>query len=310
MKNYDISVVLPIFNESENVFELFQRLTAALSTISNNYEIIFCADPCTDDTLSKILEYRKLDSRIKLIVMSRRFGQQAATMAGLRAAKGACVVIMDSDLQDPPEFISTLHKKYLEGYDVVHARRKKRLGESKLRLAITHCGYWLINKLSNTSIPRNVGEFKIFSRRMVDSLVQLNEYNIFLKGLVSYVGYKQTIIDYIRDARFAGTPHYSQLWGSIPLSLNGIYCYSNKPLHLISLLGIITALSSLLLVVIFIFLKISGITTISGLTTILVLISFFSGLILFSLGVLGEYVGRMFDEVKGRPQYIIEAEYL
>jgi len=310
MTNYEISVVLPIYNESANIAELLDRLRTTLSAISESYELIFCADPCTDNTLDKILSYRKSDNRVKLIVMSRRFGQQAATMAGLRASKGKAIVIMDSDLQDPPEFISELYVKFSEGFDVVHARRIKRLGESRLRLIITHIGYWLINKLSNTSIPRNVGEFKIFSRRMVNSLVSLNEYNIFLKGLVSYVGYKQVIIDYVRDPRFAGSPHYSQLWGSIPLSLNGIYCYSNKPLHLISLLGLGTAASSFLLICFFIILKIIGITTISGLTTVLILISFFSGLILFSLGILGEYIGRMFDEVKGRPQYIVECEYL
>jgi glycosyltransferase involved in cell wall biosynthesis len=308
-KEIEISVVVPIFNESENIDHLLERLKSTLESISPHYEIIFSADPCSDDTVEKILAVRKLDQRIKLITMSRRFGQPAATMAALSRSMGKCCVLIDADLQDPPEFIIDLYKKHKEGFDVVHARRSKRIGENFIRLAITHVGYWVINQLSTTNIPRNVGDFKLISRRVVDEVTKLNESNIFIKGLVSFVGYRQISIDYIRDARYSGVPHYSQLWGSIPQSLNGIYCYSNKPLHLVSLLGVASTLGAFLLIILFIIAKLLGTPFASGLVTIVVVVAFFSGLILFSIGILGEYIGRIFDEVKGRPRYIVESEY-
>jgi dolichol-phosphate mannosyltransferase len=310
MSDILISAVLPIYNEEKNISELINRLTKALSIISEKYEIIFAADPCTDNTENKIKQARSGNHKIKMIVMSRRFGQQAATLAGIKVAKGQYIVILDSDLQDPPELIPDMYQKIFEGFQVVHARRVKRLGEKKLRLVITHIGYWLINRLSYTDIPRNVGEFKIMTRKFVYELLELKEYNIFLKGLVSYVGYKQGFVDYVRDARFSGEPHYSQLWGSIPLSLNGIICYSNKPLQVISLVGILFSIISFILMITFIIMKIFGFIPIGGLATVLVMLSFFCGLILFSIGILGEYIGRMFDEVKGRPSYIIEKNYL
>lgn len=304
-----ISVVVPVYNEESNIDSLISRLTNVLKGAVSDYEIIFSADPCTDNTIEKILAHRANNSSIKLIVMSRRFGQPAATMAGLKKAIGDCIVIMDADLQDPPEVIASMIDKYLDGFDVVHARRAKRLGENKLRLLITHVGYYVINILSSTYIPRNVGEFKMLSRRVVDSMLQLGEANIFIKGLVSYVGYKQGVIEYVRDARFSGAAHYSQLWGSIPLALNGIYCYSNKPLHIISLIGFASSTISLFLILIFLITKLIGFPFASGIVTLSILLSFFSGLILFSIGVLGEYIGRIFDEVKGRPNYIIDTEY-
>ena len=305
-----LSIVLPIYNEEKNVNELLSRLHKTLNGLELNYEIIFCLDPCTDSTEKLLLEARKNNRHIKLITMARRFGQPAATIAGIQHSKGEFVVIMDSDLQDPPEIIPQLFQKISEGYEVVHARRIKRLGEKRLRLIITNIGYLCINKLSTTSIPRNVGDFKIMTRKFVNNLLALNEYNIFIKGLVSYVGYRQGFVDYIRDARFAGVAHYSQLWGSIPLALHGIICYSNRPLQLISLCGFFTSLVSFVLMIVFLLLKISGHTNVTGLTTILVLISFFSGLILFGMGVLGEYIGRIFDEVKGRPRYIVDKCYI
>lgn len=305
-----ISVVIPVYNEESNVDILIKRLCAVFKNLNSPYEIIFSADPCTDNTLQIILKHRSENPSIKLLVMSRRFGQPAATIAGLKVSTGDCVVIMDADLQDPPEVITDMVSKYVSGFDVVHARRAKRLGESKIRLVITHVGYYVINKLSSTYIPRNVGEFKMLSRRVVDSMLELGEANIFIKGLVSYVGFKQGMIEYVRDARFAGAAHYSQLWGSIPLALNGIYCYSNKPLHVISLIGFFSSSVSFSLIVIFLVAKLIGLPFASGIVTLAILLSFFSGLILFSIGVLGEYVGRIFNEVKGRPIYIIAEKYL
>jgi glycosyltransferase involved in cell wall biosynthesis len=305
-----LSVIIPVFNESTNIDELISRLDNVFNKLNINYEIIFSADPCTDDTIEKILSYRENNSNIKLIKMSRRFGQPAATLAGLASSRGDCIVFMDADLQDPPEVLVPLFNKFKDGYDVVHAKRIKRLGENPLRLLITHIGYKVINSLSTTSIPRNVGDFKIISRRVANEILKLRESNIFIKGLVSFVGFSQTSIDYIRESRFSGNAHYSQLWGSIPQALNGIYCYSNKPLHFLSILGFTSASISFLLITAFIIFKLSGAPIASGITSVLVLISFFGGLILFSIGVLGEYIGRIYEEVKLRPKYIIEKEYL
>ena len=181
-KEIEISVVIPIYNESENIDQLLVRLKNSLEKITPLYELIFSADPCSDDTVEKILAAREFDRRIKLMTMSRRFGQPAATMAGLKKSTGRCCVLIDADLQDPPEFIIDLYKKYKEGFDVVHARRSKRMGENFVRLAITHIGYWVISKLSTTNIPRNVGDFKLISRKVVNENVKLTESKIFIKG--------------------------------------------------------------------------------------------------------------------------------
>jgi len=306
-----ISIVIPIYNESANIDHLIKRLIDVCELKLNiSYEIIFCADPCTDDTVDKILNHRLHNNNIKLLLMSRRFGQPAATMAGMNKSSGDFVIIMDADLQDPPELIPLMINKYYEGFEVVHAKRTKRLGEKKLRLIITHIGYKIINYLSTTSIPRNVGDYKLISRKVVNQVILLNEYNIFIKGLVSYVGYKQAEVEYVRDERFAGVAHYSQLWGSIPQALNGIYCYSNKPLQFISILGAVSSILSILLIIGFVIAKLCGAKIASGITSVIIIISFFAGLILFSIGILGEYIGRIYEEVKLRPRYIIEKEFL
>ena len=305
--NIELSYIVPIYNESSNIDELILRILKVTEKITTEYEIIFCADPCTDDTIEKIQNYHLINNKIKLILMSRRFGQAAATMAGLSFCKGNCSVILDADLQDPPELTLSLYDKFLNGYDVVHAKRIKRLGENKIRIFITHIGYKIINYLSSTSIPANVGDFKLISRKAINEINKLHESNIFIRGLVSFVGFKQTYVEYIRDKRLSGKPHYSQLWGSIPQALNGIYCYSNKPIYFISLIGIISAIISLFIIIIFVFLKLSGSPIASGITSVLVLISLFGGLILFSIGILGEYIGRIYEEVKSRPRYIVES---
>ena len=306
----EISIVVPVYNESENIEILTSRLIKTLSKITERYEIIFSCDPCTDDTIDKIQLLRNKNHRIKYLLMSRRFGQPAATISGIAKSTGNCCILIDADLQDPPELILDLYAKHQEGYDVVHAKRKKRVGENWFRLAVTHIGYWLINWLSETDIPRNVGDFKLISRRVCVTVAAFEERNIFIKGLVSYAGFKQTSIEYIRDARYAGTAHYSQLWGSIPQSLNGVYCYSNKPLHLISLLGFSSAFLSIIISMIFIIAKIFGVDFPTGFVTIILLMSFYFGLLIFSIGILGEYIGRIFNEVKKRPTYIIDSEFL
>jgi len=310
MSDIEISVVIPAYNEETNIRPLIGRLSSVLEKITQNYEIIFSIDPSKDNTVDSILMARSLDQRIKMILMSRRYGQPAASIAGLSKAIGRVCVLIDADLQDPPELIAEMYSKYMDGYDIVHTKRTTRKGENLIRLAVTHFGYWLINKLSTTDIPRNVGEYKLFSRRALDSLLLVRDKNIFIKGLVSYIGFKQIIVEYDRDPRASGEPHYSQLFGSISLSLHGLFCYSNVPLHYISFLGFISTIFSAILIFGFIIGKICGLNFASGLVTTIVVISFFSGIIIFSIGILGEYIGRIFDEVKDRPRYIIDKEFL
>jgi dolichol-phosphate mannosyltransferase len=305
----DLSIILPVYNEADNISMLVTRLESALNAVTEKYEIIFSADPCTDNTVDLILELKVLNPRIKLLVLSRRFGQSAAIFAGLERAVGSACVIMDSDLQDPPELLKEIYSRYQLGADVVHTRRIKRLGENRIRLIITGLGYWLMSRLSSTNIPRNVGEYKLLSRRVVNHLLSFREANIFLKGLISYIGYKQDFIEYVRDARYAGKPHYSQLWGSIPQALNGIFCYSNKPLQLITIVGFMCTILSIASIIFYIVGKLSGIPFANGIPSVIIFVCFFGGAILFSLGIIGEYIGRIFDEVKSRPRYIIENEY-
>ena len=305
-----ISVVVPVFNEETNVLALIDRLLEVFKTLNCEYEIIFSADPCSDNTIPILLQQRQCNNAIKLITMSRRFGQSAATIAGLKASTGDCIVVIDADLQDPPEVIIKMAERFKEGYQVVHARRSKRLGENIIRLVITSMGYLLINILSSTNIPKGVGDFKMLSRKVVNNILDLKEANIFFKGLVSHVGFNQVIVDYVREPRYSGVAHYSQLWGSIPLALNGIYCYSNKPLYFISLVGFLASSISFLIILAFVLSKVFGAPIASGITTVVTLLCLFSGLILFSIGILGEYIGRIFDEVKGRTRYIIDEEYL
>ena len=306
----EISIVIPAYNEVSNVSEICIRLKSVLSKITDDYEIIFCVDPSSDGTEQLILKLRDDDPRIKMLLMTRKFGQPAATMAGLAKCKGNCVVVMDCDLQDPPSLIVDMYNRYISGYDVVHTRRVKRYGEKCIRLVITHLGYLVINRLSNTDIPRNVGEFKLLSRRAIDTLLTVKDKNIFLKGLVSYIGFKSTILDYERESRYSGMPNYSQLWGSIPLALNGIFCYSNKPLQYLTFAGFLIFTFSLLIVFAIILAKLWGANFASGIPSVMALISIFGGAILFSIGLVGEYIGRIFEEVKDRPRFIIDEEYL
>ena len=305
-----ISMVLPVYNEIDNLPELIRRLRLSLGGITDDYEILFCVDPCSDGTENLILKYRDEDSRIKMILMSRRFGQPAATIAGLEKCSGDCAIIMDCDLQDPPELIPAIYEEFSKGVDVVHTRRTKRFGENLLRLMITHVGYFVINKLSDTSIPRNVGDFKLLSRRAIDAVKTLKDQNIFVRGLVSYVGYKCSFIDYVRDRRYAGIPSYSQLWGSIPVALHGIFCYSNKPLYYLTLFGLGSFLLALLFIVVVLFLKLTGVSFASGVPSILGLIALFGGANILAVALVGEYVGRVFNEVKDRPRYIIDTEFM
>jgi dolichol-phosphate mannosyltransferase len=300
------SIVIPVYKEERNVSPFLNRLIPALEKLSSQYEIIFVLDPGPDNTEEVIIQSSKYNSNIKLIKMSRRFGQPAATMAGLAYSTGKRVVVIDVDLQDPPELIIELGKKMDEGFDVVYATRRTREGETIIKKIFAKFGYKVINALSEVKIPQNTGDFRMMSRRVVDEICALNEKHGFLRGLVAYVGFNQAGILYDRDSRHSGTGNYNRYLGSLRIGINGLVGFSAKPLNLMAVLGGVIASFSFLVGGWYVLQKIFGVSLTPGLSTTVILISFFAGIQLLSLGLLGEYISRIYDEVKNRPMYIVE----
>jgi dolichol-phosphate mannosyltransferase len=301
-----ISVVVPVYKEERNIVPFLNRLEPVLETMVDSYEVIFALDPCTDRTEEVILEQIKRNPRIKLLVFSRRFGQPAATMAGILSSIGQTCVVIDVDLQDQPELIATMHAKLAEGYEVVYARRRSRKGETLVKRVISHVGYAVINRMGDVQIPRNTGDFRIMTRRVIEELRGLNESHGFLRGLVAYVGFKQAFIEYDRDERFAGSGNYNRLTGSLKIGLNGLISFSSRPLQLMSLAGLVLAGFSFLIGGWYVLQKLAGFDLTPGLSTTVLVVTFFSGVQLLALGLMGEYVGRIYDEVKQRPMYIVD----
>ncbi len=299
-----ISVIVPIYAEEKNIVPFLDRLIPSLTGFS--YEVIFCLDPSPDNTEKIIIEQIKNFKQVSLIKMSRRFGQAAATLSGIYHCRGDYCIIIDVDLQDPPELIPLMVKKANEGFDVVYAKRRSRKGETFIKKIICCVGYALINKISETNIPRNTGDFRLISRRVIEHLKQLKETNGFLRGLVSFVGFPQTFIEYDREERLSGKGNYNRLTGSLKIGFNGIIGFSNKPLQLTSLLGLSFSFLSLLMGFSYFLQKLFGVSLTPGLPTTIIAITFFSGIQLFCLGIMGEYIGRIYDEVKKRPMYIID----
>lgn len=302
----DLSVIVPVYNEAANIKPFLNRLEPALEQSHLRYEILFCLDPSTDQTEQVIQHEIVRNKNIRLMIFSRRFGQPAATMAGITHCTGETAVVIDVDLQDQPELIIKLYEKLAEGFDVVYAKRRTRDGETRIKKVLSYFGYQVINKLSDVKIPTNTGDFRIMSRRVINELIKLNETHGFLRGLVAYVGFKQTFIEYDRDKRFQGAGHYNRFTGSLKIGLNGIIGFSSRPLQMMSISGAAIAGLSFLLGAWYVIQKIIGVNLTPGLSTTILAITFFSGVQLLCLGLMGEYIGRIYDEVKRRPMYIID----
>jgi len=297
---------VPVYKEEANIAPFLERMESVLKNLGGSYEIIFCLDPSPDRTEEVILEEINRDPRIKLVVFSRRFGQPSATMAGLLLCKGAACVVIDVDLQDPPELIPELYTRLRQGYEVVYAKRHSRKGETVVKRIVSKFGYWVIARLSDVQIPRDTGDFRIMTRRVIEELRALNESHGFLRGLVAYVGFKQTFVEYERDERAHGHGNYNRFVGSLEIGLNGLISFSSKPLQLMSLAGALVAGFSFLLGAWYVFQKLVGFELSPGLPTTVLVVTFFAGVQLLSLGLIGEYVGRIYDEVKRRPMFIID----
>lgn len=304
-----ISVVVPVFNEEGNVDEFIRRIVPLLVTLTPNFEIIFSLDPSPDRTADKILAARDQDERIKLITFSRRFGQPMATLAGLQYAQGDAVVVMDVDLQDPPELLTDMVQKWREGYDVVYAQRKNRDGETWIKKIVSSVGYKVINRIADVEIPPNTGDFRLMSRRVVDEINRLKECHGFLRGMVALVGFRQTAILFDRPPRFSGSGNYNRFLGSLRIGFNGIFCFSNYALTLSTQAGFVIALCSFLLGLVYAGMKIFGFPFPLGNPTVVILVLFLGGVQLIGIGILGEYLGRVYEEVKHRPRFIVDSVY-
>lgn len=301
-----LSIVVPVYKEEGNIPEFLRRMGQILEKITPQHEIVFVMDPSPDGTERVIESFAKLDPRVKLVKLSRRFGQPKATLAGLHLSVGQAVVVMDVDLQDPPELVIQMVEKWREGFDVVYAQRNNRDGETVIKKVVSYFGYKLINKIAEVDIPPNTGDFRLMSRRVVNELKRLKESHGFLRGMVALVGFSQTAVKFDRPARFSGVGNYNRFLGSMKIGLNGLICFSNYTLTLSTLFGFMVAGFAFLLAIIYSGMKLSGTPFPLGNPTIVIIVLFLGGVQLISVGILGEYIGRIYEEVRNRPLYIID----
>ena len=301
----DLSIVVPVYNEVGNITEFLTRVIPILVENVETYEIIFSVDPSTDGTEDLIEKAHNLNPNIKMIRFSRRFGQPTATLAGLDFCSGRAALVMDVDLQDPPELIPELLTKWKEGFAVVYGKRRHRDGETWLKKLTAKVGYGLIDRFGDVKIPRDTGDFRLIDRIVIDELKRFPETHGFLRGLVALVGYKQTEVIFDRPARHSGKGNYNRFFGSLKIGLNGIVGFSSALLNLSTVLGFLAALTSFLLGASYVALQILGQSFPIGNPTIVAVVLFVGGLQLICLGIIGQYIGRIYDEVKQRPRYIV-----
>jgi dolichol-phosphate mannosyltransferase len=301
-----LSLVVPVYREEKNIPEFIRRIGAILAPITEDYEIIFAMDPSPDRTEDVILEQRSRDVRIKLLKFSRRFGQPMASLAGMQYSSGDAVIVMDVDMQDPPELVAQMVAKWREGYDVVLPQRTRRTGEPWIKRLVAETGYKVINKIADVRIPPNSGDFRLMSRRVVNEVVKLKESHGFLRGMVAVVGFKQYLLPFERPARFSGETNYNRFFGSLRIGFNGIFCFSTYALTLSTQLGFLIAGASFLIALAYLIMKLCGFPFPVGNPTLVILILFMGGIQLISVGILGEYIGRIYEEVRARPRFIVD----
>jgi glycosyltransferase involved in cell wall biosynthesis len=305
-KRIMLSVIVPVYKEEGNIDEFLRRMIPILESVTGAFEIIFAMDPSPDRTEQKILAARTSDSRVKLLKFSRRFGQPFATLAGLEYSSGEAAVVIDVDLQDPPELIVQMVEKWREGFEVVYAQRRTREGETWIKKLVSEIGYRVINQIADVEIPKNTGDFRLMSRRVVNEINRLKECHGFLRGMVALIGFRQTSILFDRPPRFSGRGNYNRFLGSLRIGFNGIFCFSNYTLTLSTLAGFVVALTAFSLGTVYAALRIFGYPFPLGNPTIVILVLFLGGIQLISIGILGEYIGRIYEEVRRRPRYIVE----
>ena len=302
----DFSIVSPIWEDRDSVPIFSDRLRKVLASTSLNWEVIFALDPSTDGTREALVKLATEDSRFKVVELSRRFGQSAATLAGISRARGRAVIVMDSDLQDPPELIPRMLEAWSAGAKLVLPRRRTRAGEPITKVWTAKLGYKFLAKFAEVPIPENVGDFRLMDREIVSHLSDYRENTKFLRGIVSLIGFEPTYIEFDRPARPTGTTKYNKFFGSVNSGMNGVLGFSSAFLRLSTYLGTIISLGAFLTAIVYALAKLFGLEFPIGNPTIVVSVLFMGGINLISLGVVGSYVGRIYDEVKMRPRYIIK----
>lgn len=298
------SVVVPLYNEEMVIFETYKRLKAVMDSIGKPYELIFVNDGSRDNTGKIATEICDSDSNVKLIDFSRNFGHQIAITAGMDYSAGAAIVVIDADLQDPPEIIPEMLKKWSEGYDVVYGKRLKRKGETFFKKITAKVFYRFLKSMTNVDIPVDTGDFRLIDRKVCDALKNIGEKNRYVRGIISWLGFRQTGIEYVRDKRFAGETKYP-LKKMLKFAFDAITSFSYKPLKLASWFGCFLSFLSFLYLLVVLYIRLFTAGAVSGWASILAVSLFFNGIVLVMLGIIGEYIGRIYDEVKGRPLYIV-----
>tara|TARA_Y100000310_G_C20607896_1_gene776492 strand:+ start:330 stop:1310 length:981 start_codon:yes stop_codon:yes gene_type:complete len=301
--NIEFSVVIPVFNEESNITELFQQLTEALAFVNRNFEIIFVNDGSTDNSY-QLLSYlhEAHPKQVKVVNFSRNFGHQLAITAGLKFCQGRAAIVMDADLQDPPEVIVEFLKKWDEGYDIVYGKRTVRQGETLFKKFTANLFYKLIRMVTTIEIKENVGDFYLLDRKILNVLDTLNERHRFVRGLVAWVGYRHTEIEYTRRARYSGETKYG-FWKMIKFSLDAMTSFSFAPLRFVSWLGTFFSVISFFSILLIIYMRLFTSVTIVGWSSIMAVVLFVGGIQLLALGIIGEYIARIGDDVKSRPLY-------
>jgi glycosyltransferase involved in cell wall biosynthesis len=301
----EISIVVPIYNEAPLLPELFLRLSSVVSTLTAKYELILVNDGSQDGSLLLLQEFSQRDARVKYLSFSRNFGHQVAIMAGLDHAAGKAVVIIDGDLQDPPEVIESLYAKYRQGYKIVYAKRRSRAGETWFKKVTASAFYRLMARITSIEIPLDTGDFRIIDRIVVEELKRMPESNKFLRGQIAWMGYRQSFVEYDRQERKVGTSGYS-LGKMLRLALDGVTAFSNFPLRLASWSGFVVSLAAFFIILYALYAKFVLHQVITGWTSLIISSMFIGGIQLLALGIIGEYISRINVEVKKRPLYIVE----
>lgn len=304
-----ISVVVPVYKEEGNIVPFLERCVKVMEENDYRYEIIFCLDPSPDRSFEVICENIRKNNHIRLIQFSRRFGQPSATYAGICMCRGDVCIITDVDLQDPPELMKEMVDRWQKnGSNVVYAQRKTRAGETLIKKIVARSGYALINRMGDVDIPVNTGDFRLIDRTVIEELKKSREHHGFLRGMVAFVGFKQEAILYDRDARYSGAGNYNRFFGSLRIGLNGLICYSTKPLEFVTVFGgIFSGVGGLFLLYYIVqsILHLCGIF-IPHVPITVVLLLLLGGINFLFIGLLGEYIGRIYEEVRERPRYIVE----
>jgi len=297
-------MVIPMHNEAANLDQLFARLLPVLERLNLTYEIVCVDDGSTDSSVTRLLEFRQRIPALKLVSLSRNFGKDVALSAGFDYARGAAVVPLDADLQDPPELIEQMVVKWREGFDVVYATRRRREGESMVKRATARYFYRIFDRITDIPIPHDTGDFRLLDRRVVDVLVRLPERTRFMKGLFAWVGFRQTALVYDREPRNAGRTkwNYWRLWN---FAIDAVTSFSSLPLKVWSYLGLVVSVFAFLYALFLASLKIFRGIDVAGYASLMVAVLFFGGVQLITLGIMGEYMARMYNEVKGRPLYLV-----